>query len=256
MKKTKKMMMVLLTVSMVAMLLSGCKKKDLIVEESKEVEVTSESSMEPESMEGATVTPEVSEVPEATAGPNEAPTPVPEHTHSYNGTVTTQPTCGSAGVKTFTCSCGASYTESVPATGNHSNTTDRVLFQPTCSSAGYGEIVCNDCGTVVEGYHMDMLDHNFDTQPGRAGACTERAAFTHTCIDCGAPGESTYGETDPNNHSWSTVTDEVWDEENWVWYTVTSTYCNRCDAVKDVIENRQLREKSEYLGIWIFYVFY
>ena len=43
----------------------------------------------------------------------------PAHTHSYSSSVTTQPTCGKAGVRTYTCACGDSYTESIPATGNH-----------------------------------------------------------------------------------------------------------------------------------------
>lgn len=43
----------------------------------------------------------------------------PAHTHSYTATVTANPTCGSAGVKTYTCSCSASYTESIPATGHN-----------------------------------------------------------------------------------------------------------------------------------------
>ena len=43
----------------------------------------------------------------------------PAHTHSYSSSVTTQPTCGKAGVRTYTCSCGDLYTESIPATGNH-----------------------------------------------------------------------------------------------------------------------------------------
>ena len=41
------------------------------------------------------------------------------HTHSYTSTVTTKATCTKAGVKTFKCSCGASYTESIPATGHN-----------------------------------------------------------------------------------------------------------------------------------------
>lgn len=45
--------------------------------------------------------------------------PKPTHTHSYTSSVTKQPTCSSAGVRTYTCSCGNSYTESIPATGNH-----------------------------------------------------------------------------------------------------------------------------------------
>lgn len=43
----------------------------------------------------------------------------PAHTHSYSSSVTTQPTCSKAGVRTYTCSCGDLYTESIPATGNH-----------------------------------------------------------------------------------------------------------------------------------------
>ncbi|MBQ6890047.1 MAG: hypothetical protein IJN53_03405, partial [Oscillospiraceae bacterium] len=44
------------------------------------------------------------------------------HTHSYSEKVTTAATCDKAGVKTFTCSCGASYTEAIPALG-HSEVT-------------------------------------------------------------------------------------------------------------------------------------
>lgn len=35
----------------------------------------------------------------------------PAHTHSYTTTVTANPTCCYAGVKTYTCSCGSSYKE-------------------------------------------------------------------------------------------------------------------------------------------------
>lgn len=40
------------------------------------------------------------------------------HKHSYTGKVTTPATCTTDGVKTFTCSCGDSYTEPIPATGH------------------------------------------------------------------------------------------------------------------------------------------
>lgn len=45
----------------------------------------------------------------------EKPTPKPEskHTHSYTSTVTTQPTCCKEGVRTYTCSCGDTYTEAI-----------------------------------------------------------------------------------------------------------------------------------------------
>lgn len=40
------------------------------------------------------------------------------HTHSYTSSVTTAATCTTAGVRTYTCSCGHSYTEAIAATGH------------------------------------------------------------------------------------------------------------------------------------------
>ena len=44
------------------------------------------------------------------------PTP---HKHSYTASVTRQPTCSKEGIRTYKCSCGHSYTESIPATRKH-----------------------------------------------------------------------------------------------------------------------------------------
>lgn len=40
------------------------------------------------------------------------------HVHSYTEAITTPPACTTDGLKTFSCSCGSSYTEAVPATGH------------------------------------------------------------------------------------------------------------------------------------------
>lgn len=49
-------------------------------------------------------------------------TPPAQHTHTWNaGVVTKEATCTEAGVKTFTCSCGATYTEDIPAKGHNYN---------------------------------------------------------------------------------------------------------------------------------------
>lgn len=42
----------------------------------------------------------------------------PPHEHSYTATITKNPTCTEAGVKTYTCSCNDSYTEEIAATGH------------------------------------------------------------------------------------------------------------------------------------------
>ena len=57
-------------------------------------------------------------------------TPPAQHTHTWNaGVVTKEPACTEAGVKTFTCSCGATYTEDIPAKGHN-----------------YNNGVCSNCG--------------------------------------------------------------------------------------------------------------
>lgn len=43
---------------------------------------------------------------------------VPDHTHSYASSVTTEATCETAGVRTYACTCGHSYTQAIPATGH------------------------------------------------------------------------------------------------------------------------------------------
>lgn len=45
------------------------------------------------------------------------PTP-PEHIHEYVESITKEPTCTEKGEKTFTCSCGYSYTEEIPKLGH------------------------------------------------------------------------------------------------------------------------------------------
>lgn len=52
------------------------------------------------------------DVPDVPVEPDEP------HTHSYTSEVTTAATCTTAGVKTYTCSCGDTYTEAIPATGH------------------------------------------------------------------------------------------------------------------------------------------
>lgn len=68
--------------------------------------------------------------------------------HVYDaGVITTQPTCGAAGVKTFTCTkCQATYTEQVPATGAHNFS---ILVSETPAQVGVdGSRVyqCSVCG--------------------------------------------------------------------------------------------------------------
>lgn len=71
------------------------------------------------------------------------------HYHSYSSTVTTEATCMADGVRTFTCSCGHSYTQVEPKRSVHS------YNSATCTAAK----TCKWCG-VTEG---QALGHSYNT---------------------------------------------------------------------------------------------
>lgn len=102
----------------------------------------------------------------------------PAHTHSYSSSVTTQPTCSKAGVRTYTCSCGDLYTESIPATGNHkwekqyktekvpAKTHQENVWKEICYGCGAqfdnpddaGEHVAAVFGDACSSYYSDIVD--------------------------------------------------------------------------------------------------
>ena len=116
----------------------------------------------------------------------------PAHTHSYVSTVTTQPTCCNPGVRTYTCSCGSSYTESIPATGNH-NWVAQTWQKPVYET----HVICNGCGKDFgggKGADDAALIHitdvfadgceNYSSKPVIVGYTTE--TYGYKCSTCGA----------------------------------------------------------------------
>ena len=90
---------------------------------------------------------------------NEVPTRMPgrdleftalykAHTHSYSGTVTKKPTCGAAGVRTYTCECGDSYEEPIGALEHSYITFATEEQQNSVSSFSY--VVCENCGKTLD----------------------------------------------------------------------------------------------------------
>jgi hypothetical protein len=95
-----------------------------------------------------------------------------DHTHGYTDEVTTAPTCDAEGVKTFTCRCGDTYTESVPALG-HDMVVDAAVA-PTCTETGLTEgSHCTRCDHVVAQEVVDALGHDMVVDAAVAPTCTE-----------------------------------------------------------------------------------
>lgn len=70
--------------------------------------------------------------------------PAPNHKHTYVESITKTPTCTEMGTRTFTCSCGDFYTETLPAAGHKYNS--EVTQKATCEEDGVVTFTCASCG--------------------------------------------------------------------------------------------------------------
>ena len=78
----------------------------------------------------------------------------PAHTHTYTSKVTKAATCKETGIKTYTCSCGDTYTESIAKTA-HKFTTKVVA--PTYTAQGYTLHTCSVCGNSYKDTYKAKL---------------------------------------------------------------------------------------------------
>ena len=125
-------------------------------------------------------------------------------THTWdNGTVTTEPTETTPGVRTFTCAvCSQTKTEVIPATGAHTFVFTKNVA-PSCTEAGYDLYTCRDCGASEQRNVKPALGHKWDsgtvtTEPTEKDPGT----MTYTCTVCGATKTEVIPATGPHTHVW------------------------------------------------------
>ena len=180
--------------------------------------------------------------------------------HSYTSQVTTQPTCVKAGVTTYTCACGDSYTKDEPAaTDVHSYTVLVTGKQDaTCTTPGKEAVYkCATCDLTTGGEEIPAPGHTWGDWAYNAAdnneirecsvchatetrACTYKVTGTTTAT-CKVKGSTTYtcetcnhsytnfGEVNPDNHVNTTHHDgkaATCTENGWTAYEV----CNDCKA--------------------------
>lgn len=120
-----------------------------------------------------------------------------------NGTVTTEPTETTPGVRTFTCAvCSQTKTEVIPATGAHTFVFTKNVA-PSCTEAGYDLYTCRDCGATEKRNSKPALGHKWDsgtvtTEPTE----TDPGTMTYTCTVCGATKTEVIPATGSHTHVW------------------------------------------------------
>lgn len=120
-----------------------------------------------------------------------------------NGTVTTEPTETTPGVRTFTCAvCSQTKTEVIPATGAHTFVFTKNVA-PSCTEAGYDLYTCRDCGASEQRNVKPALGHKWDSGTVTAEP-TEKdpGTMTYTCTVCGQTKTEVIPATGPHTHVW------------------------------------------------------
>lgn len=159
------------------------------------------------------------QIPAATPDPTPETKPeptTPPHTHNYTASVTTQPTCSTAGTRTYSCSCGDSYSESIPATGNHT-------WVHHDATGHYGEkiITPEHTETIYEGHYIcNGCNNDFGTD---INTITDHILFT----DCWNPGSYHVESIAVGTKTIPAVTESIWIEDSAAYDS-----CSICGATK------------------------
>ncbi|MCM1258587.1 MAG: hypothetical protein NC307_12125 [Roseburia sp.] len=195
------------------------------------------STDKPAGTASPTAEPSATGKPESTAEPTAAPTEKPQatatpeptappHVHEYAESITKQPTCAEAGVKTLTCSCGEVKTEAIAATGQHNWVEEMQVV--TIPSTGHVEQVQVQVGTgeTRHEYECAVCGARFDSPEAKVEHCKATGDFAHACANTiiyDYPGEPIY-ET---QSSWVVDTPETTSVVGTGSYT-----CSVCNATK------------------------
>ncbi|MCM1248021.1 MAG: hypothetical protein NC251_06275 [Lachnoclostridium sp.] len=256
----KKMLSALLTMAIMAVCLSGCGNAPAVadnMENSTETTVDTDTgtttkteggeTTETEIKDGAvagsdkpagtaspTAEPSATGKPESTAEPTASPTAKPQatatpeptappHVHEYVESITKQPTCAEAGVKTLTCSCGDVKTEAVAATGH-----DFVTQYTTITHDALGHVeqvqVQVGTGSTKQVYECTYCGHQQDHPLGDhwEAAASAGEPFEH------AIAAQTYIYDIPGDPIYETTSSWIVDVPAWSENVPNGSVCTKC----------------------------
>ena len=139
------------------------------------------------------------------------------HEHKYTSKVTKEPTCKETGIRTYTCECGDTYTESI-ATIDHKYQY-KLVKQSTCKEEGLGKYTCTECGNNYT-KAISKTDHNYEQKVVKP-TCTEQGYTLNVCKNCGDTYKSNFVDKIDHNYKYEVVKEPTCTEEGLGKYTCT-----------------------------------
>lgn len=108
------------------------------------------------------------------------------HIHSYSVRTTKNPTCVNNGIRTYTCSCGNSYTQSIPALGHSYNSYYTVDIPATCTHEGSQSFHCSRCNSTTGSVTIAKTEHTYsDWVATQQATETQAGVKVRQCTACG-----------------------------------------------------------------------
>lgn len=147
---------------------------------------------------------------------------IENHTHGYEAKVIRSATCTKEGVKTFSCSCGESYTESI---AKISHNYKESVTNVTCTKDGYTTHKCTVCNDTYVDNRIKALGHAY-TDTVVHSTCTTPGFTKHVCSRC----KTSYTDkhTIAKGHAYSIVSDTATCTTN----GTKIESCTRCGITK------------------------
>lgn len=104
------------------------------------------------------------------------------------GVITTEPTCTTSGIKTYTCNnCKTTKIEEVDTLGHNYSKEWTIDREATCTQEGSKSHHCTRCDSKSDVTVIPKLSHDFDNGViTTAPTCTKDGVKTYTCKDCKA----------------------------------------------------------------------
>lgn len=147
----------------------------------------------------------------------------PPHTHSYTRVKEIAATCGKAGSKTYSCSCGASYTQNIPALSHNYVETARTVS--TCKEAGKITYTCKNCGSSYD-KALAIGNHKETSRTVKTATCTQEGIQETYCTICG----KTFSRVNLPKTTHKTA-DRVTKKATCTETGIKETYCTVCNTV-------------------------
>ena len=146
---------------------------------------------------------------------------IPALGHNYVLISSVEPTCTSAGSRSYSCSrCGAATSESLAALGH--KYVSKVINEATCTEDGLTKYTCSRCGNSYE-KTVEALGHEWGEEETVEATCTEDGHRRKECERCGEIEEETYPALGHSLGTFTVVKAETCTEDG-----TREAVCSRC----------------------------